>query len=196
MAETTSDGHPTLLHGKYELGRLLGHGTFAKVYHARNLQSGKSVAMKVVGKEKVIKVGMMEQIKREISVMKMAFLVKMNVAMKIDKVLRVLLYWLKRMYRWRSVKNIRFSSGKENHSGGKELRFTVIPIYRVRICIISVNPNSPYRSGNLYHIMCSEFKKKFAPEKSNDGVHRCTFHRRSVAYSTSHTARACLWHVR
>ncbi|KAJ6746190.1 NON-SPECIFIC SERINE/THREONINE PROTEIN KINASE [Salix koriyanagi] len=60
-----------LLHGKYELGRLLGHGTFAKVYHARNLQSGKSVAMKVVGKEKVIKVGMMEQIKREISVMKM-----------------------------------------------------------------------------------------------------------------------------
>ncbi|VFR02598.1 unnamed protein product [Cuscuta campestris] len=59
------------LNGKYELGRLLGHGTFAKVYHARNLETGKSVAMKVVGKEKVIKVGMMEQIKREISVMKM-----------------------------------------------------------------------------------------------------------------------------
>lgn len=59
------------LYGKYELGRLLGHGTFAKVYHARNVQNGKSVAMKVVGKEKVIKVGMMEQIKREISVMKM-----------------------------------------------------------------------------------------------------------------------------
>ncbi|XP_030954844.1 CBL-interacting serine/threonine-protein kinase 6-like [Quercus lobata] len=66
------DGYSTLLvHGKYELGRLLGHGTFAKVYHARNLQSGKSVAMKVVSKEKVIQVGMMEQIKREISVMKM-----------------------------------------------------------------------------------------------------------------------------
>ncbi|KAK7304800.1 hypothetical protein VNO77_42689 [Canavalia gladiata] len=61
----------TLLLGKYELGRLLGHGTFAKVYHARNLKSGKSVAMKVVGKEKVIKVGMMEQIKREISAMNM-----------------------------------------------------------------------------------------------------------------------------
>lgn len=59
------------LYGKYELGRLLGHGTFAKVYHARNLQNSKSVAMKVVGKEKVIKVGMMDQIKREISVMKM-----------------------------------------------------------------------------------------------------------------------------
>lgn len=60
-----------VLRGKYELGRLLGHGTFAKVYLSRNLQTGKSVAMKVVGKEKVIKVGMMEQIKREISVMKM-----------------------------------------------------------------------------------------------------------------------------
>ncbi|XP_028794005.1 CBL-interacting serine/threonine-protein kinase 6 [Neltuma alba] len=71
MAEQGKDCHSALLHGKYELGRLLGHGTFAKVYHARNLQTGKSVAMKVVSKEKVIKVGMMEQIKREISVMKM-----------------------------------------------------------------------------------------------------------------------------
>ena len=71
MVEKTKSDHPALLHGKYELGRMLGHGTFAKVYHARNLQTGKSVAMKVVGKEKVIKVGMMEQIKREISVMKM-----------------------------------------------------------------------------------------------------------------------------
>ena len=53
----------TLLHGKYELGRVLGHGSFAKVYHARNLKTGQHVAMKVVGKEKVIKVGMMEQVK-------------------------------------------------------------------------------------------------------------------------------------
>ncbi|KAG2249723.1 hypothetical protein Bca52824_089351 [Brassica carinata] len=59
-----------LLHGRYELGRLLGHGTFAKVYHARNVATGKSVAMKVVGK-KVVRVGMVEQIKREISVMRM-----------------------------------------------------------------------------------------------------------------------------
>ncbi|XP_010525811.1 PREDICTED: CBL-interacting serine/threonine-protein kinase 6 [Tarenaya hassleriana] len=75
MAETGSDGgggaNPGLLHGRYELGRLLGHGTFAKVYHAKNVQTGKNVAMKVVGKEKVMKVGMAEQIKREISVMKM-----------------------------------------------------------------------------------------------------------------------------
>ncbi|KAF6171290.1 hypothetical protein GIB67_036958 [Kingdonia uniflora] len=74
MAESLSNGEcggSNVLNGKYELGRLLGHGTFAKVYHARNLKSGKSVAMKVVGKEKVLRGGMMEQIKREISVMKM-----------------------------------------------------------------------------------------------------------------------------
>ncbi|GLU01363.1 hypothetical protein SLE2022_186740 [Rubroshorea leprosula] len=72
MAEKKSKADQSaLLHGRYELGRMLGHGTFAKVYVARNLQTGKSMAMKIVGKEKVIKVGMMEQIKREISVMKM-----------------------------------------------------------------------------------------------------------------------------
>ncbi|OWM65813.1 CBL-interacting serine/threonine-protein kinase 6-like [Punica granatum] len=69
--ESNANCSSSVLHGKYELGRLLGHGTFAKVYLARNLQSGRGVAMKVVGKDKVIKVGMMEQIKREISVMKM-----------------------------------------------------------------------------------------------------------------------------
>ncbi|KAB2049838.1 hypothetical protein E1A91_A13G215300v1 [Gossypium mustelinum] len=71
MAEKGKTDHPALLHGKYELGRMLGHGTFAKVYHARHVTTGKSVAMKVVGKEKVIRVGMMEQIQREISVMNM-----------------------------------------------------------------------------------------------------------------------------
>ncbi|RVW94143.1 CBL-interacting serine/threonine-protein kinase 6 [Vitis vinifera] len=72
MAKISQDkfDYSSLLHGKYELGRLLGHGTFAKVYHARNLRNGESVAMKVVAKDKVIKVGMMEQMKREISVMK------------------------------------------------------------------------------------------------------------------------------
>jgi len=65
------DGINGVLHGKYELGRQLGHGTFAKVYHARNVKTGTHVAMKVVTKEKVIKAGMMEQLKREISVMKM-----------------------------------------------------------------------------------------------------------------------------
>ncbi|KAI3810496.1 hypothetical protein L1987_20112 [Smallanthus sonchifolius] len=64
-------GNNGVLHEKYELGRQLRHGTFAKVYNARNLHTGWNVAMKVVAKENVINVGMMEQLKREISVKKM-----------------------------------------------------------------------------------------------------------------------------
>lgn len=60
----------TVLMQRYELGRMLGQGTFAKVYHGRNLRSGQSVAIKVIDKEKVLKVGMIDQIKREISVMR------------------------------------------------------------------------------------------------------------------------------
>ena len=56
---------------RYELGRLLGQGTFAKVYHARNIITGMSVAIKIIDKEKILKVGMIDQIKREISVMRL-----------------------------------------------------------------------------------------------------------------------------
>ncbi|GAB4860215.1 CBL-interacting protein kinase 2, variant 2 [Ancistrocladus abbreviatus] len=56
---------------RYELGRLLGQGTFAKVYFARSLKTGQSVAIKMIDKEKVMRVGLMEQIKREISVMRL-----------------------------------------------------------------------------------------------------------------------------
>ncbi|KAG6693281.1 hypothetical protein I3842_10G161700 [Carya illinoinensis] len=59
----------SILMQRYELGRQLGQGTFAKVYHARNLKTGMSVAIKVIDKEKIFKVGMIDQIKREISVM-------------------------------------------------------------------------------------------------------------------------------
>ncbi|KNA07470.1 hypothetical protein SOVF_171570 [Spinacia oleracea] len=61
----------TILMQRYELGKLLGQGTFAKVYYAKNIKTGASVAIKVVDKEKVLKVGMIEQIKREISVMRL-----------------------------------------------------------------------------------------------------------------------------
>ncbi|ESW20028.1 hypothetical protein PHAVU_006G174900 [Phaseolus vulgaris] len=56
---------------KYEIGRFLGQGNFAKVYHAKNLKTGQSVAVKVINKEMMMKVGMEEQIKREISVMRL-----------------------------------------------------------------------------------------------------------------------------
>ncbi|XP_006658129.1 CBL-interacting protein kinase 2 [Oryza brachyantha] len=61
----------TTLMKKYEMGKLLGQGTFAKVYHARNTETLESVAIKVIDKEKVLKGGLMDQIKREISVMKL-----------------------------------------------------------------------------------------------------------------------------
>ncbi|GMI70189.1 SNF1-RELATED PROTEIN KINASE 3.8, CBL-INTERACTING PROTEIN KINASE 10, SOS3-interacting protein 1 [Hibiscus trionum] len=54
---------------KYEMGRLLGQGNFAKVYYARNIVTGQSVAIKVIDKEKVLKIGMIDQTKREISTM-------------------------------------------------------------------------------------------------------------------------------
>ncbi|CAN4102141.1 unnamed protein product [Withania somnifera] len=61
----------SILMERYELGRLLGQGTFAKVYYARNISTGLGVAIKVIDKEKVLRVGLMAQIKREISVMKL-----------------------------------------------------------------------------------------------------------------------------
>ncbi|GJM88282.1 hypothetical protein PR202_ga04327 [Eleusine coracana subsp. coracana] len=67
--ETEKNGN--ILLQRYEVGRLLGQGTFAKVYHARNIVTSQSVAIKVIDKDKIFKVGLMEQIKREISVMKL-----------------------------------------------------------------------------------------------------------------------------
>ncbi|KAL6538682.1 CBL-interacting serine/threonine-protein kinase 20 [Orobanche gracilis] len=58
-----------ILMKKYEMGKLLGQGTFAKVHHARNIKTGQSVAIKIIDKEKIMRVGLIDQIKREISVM-------------------------------------------------------------------------------------------------------------------------------
>ncbi|CAH9103149.1 unnamed protein product [Cuscuta europaea] len=55
----------------YELGKMIGQGNFAKVHHARNLKNGSSVAIKIIDKERVFKVGMNDQIQREISVMRL-----------------------------------------------------------------------------------------------------------------------------
>ncbi|KAL5974739.1 CBL-interacting protein kinase 2 [Asimina triloba] len=61
----------SILMQRYELGRLLGQGTFAKVYYARSLKTGQSVAIKVFDKERVLKVGLIDNIKREVSVMRL-----------------------------------------------------------------------------------------------------------------------------
>ncbi|KAJ6673279.1 NON-SPECIFIC SERINE/THREONINE PROTEIN KINASE [Salix viminalis] len=57
--------------GKYELGRTLGEGTFAKVKFARNVETKENVAIKILDKENVLKHKMIGQIKREISTMKL-----------------------------------------------------------------------------------------------------------------------------
>ncbi|EYU33397.1 hypothetical protein ABFS82_13G081000 [Erythranthe guttata] len=57
--------------GRYELGRTLGEGTFAKVKFAKNLETGENVAIKILDKDKVLKHKMIGQIKREISTMKL-----------------------------------------------------------------------------------------------------------------------------
>ncbi|RWR88905.1 CBL-interacting serine/threonine-protein kinase 9 [Cinnamomum micranthum f. kanehirae] len=57
--------------GKYEIGKTLGEGTFAKVKFARNVETGENVAIKVLDKDQVLRHKMVEQIKREISTMKL-----------------------------------------------------------------------------------------------------------------------------
>ncbi|KAK2971917.1 hypothetical protein RJ640_011698 [Escallonia rubra] len=57
--------------GKYEVGRTIGEGTFAKVKFARNSETSEAVALKILDKEKVLKHKMAELIKREIATMKL-----------------------------------------------------------------------------------------------------------------------------
>ncbi|KAL6179281.1 hypothetical protein ACLB2K_050797 [Fragaria x ananassa] len=57
--------------GKYEIGRTIGEGTFAKVKFAQNTETGESVAMKIIDRSSIIKHKMVDQIKREISIMKL-----------------------------------------------------------------------------------------------------------------------------
>ncbi|KAG0483582.1 hypothetical protein HPP92_011666 [Vanilla planifolia] len=59
-----------LLLGTYELGRLLGYGSSAKVYLARNVRTGQSVAIKTFSKLRFAKAGLSDHIKREISILR------------------------------------------------------------------------------------------------------------------------------
>lgn len=46
--------------GKYELGKTLGEGSFAKVKFATNVQTGETVAIKILDKDKVLRHKMVE----------------------------------------------------------------------------------------------------------------------------------------
>lgn len=48
--------------GKYEIGRTIGEGTFAKVKFAQNTETGESVAMKIIDRSSIIKHKMVDQV--------------------------------------------------------------------------------------------------------------------------------------
>ncbi|PWZ05903.1 CBL-interacting protein kinase 9 [Zea mays] len=57
--------------GPYEVGKTIGEGSFAKVKHARDSRTGAVRAIKVLDRNHVLRHRMVEQIKREISTMKL-----------------------------------------------------------------------------------------------------------------------------
>ncbi|KAK4269488.1 hypothetical protein QN277_022641 [Acacia crassicarpa] len=73
MEEEKRQSSRSIIFNKYEMGKLLGQGNFAKVYHGRNLETNESVAIKVIKKEKLEKgkLKLMNQIKREVSIMRL-----------------------------------------------------------------------------------------------------------------------------
>ncbi|XP_027116398.1 CBL-interacting serine/threonine-protein kinase 7 [Coffea arabica] len=73
LARTTSgsgSGSGTIILNKYQLGRLLGRGSFAKVYHGRCLDDNSTVAVKAIDKTKGFQGPLEQFIIREVSVMR------------------------------------------------------------------------------------------------------------------------------
>ncbi|XP_045788262.1 CBL-interacting serine/threonine-protein kinase 9-like [Trifolium pratense] len=56
--------------GKYEMGKTIGEGSFAKVKLAKNVENGNFVAIKILDRNHVLRHHMKEQLSREISTMK------------------------------------------------------------------------------------------------------------------------------
>lgn len=54
--------------GRYELGRTLGEGSFAKVKFAKNLETDENVAIKILDKEKLLRHKMIGQVLLNLSV--------------------------------------------------------------------------------------------------------------------------------
>ncbi|XP_071704326.1 CBL-interacting serine/threonine-protein kinase 7 [Rutidosis leptorrhynchoides] len=66
---TTSDGG-TIILNKYQLTKLLGRGSFAKVYHGRSLIDDSSVAVKVIEKPSIADPSMEPRLVREVAAMR------------------------------------------------------------------------------------------------------------------------------
>jgi serine/threonine protein kinase len=52
----------TRMVGKYEVGRTIGEGNFAKVKFAQNRETGESVAMKILANSTILKHKMVDQV--------------------------------------------------------------------------------------------------------------------------------------
>ncbi|KAL3506020.1 hypothetical protein ACH5RR_031402 [Cinchona calisaya] len=73
LARTTGaggSGSGTIILNKYQLTRLLGRGSFAKVYHGRCLEDNSSVAVKVIDKRAKFQAPLEQLIVREVSAMR------------------------------------------------------------------------------------------------------------------------------
>ncbi|GFP99240.1 cbl-interacting serine/threonine-protein kinase 14 [Phtheirospermum japonicum] len=65
-----ADEASRVLFKKYEVGKLLGCGAFAKVYHGRDIRTGQSVAVKAISKQRILKGNLAAHVKREVSIMR------------------------------------------------------------------------------------------------------------------------------
>ncbi|KAK8914083.1 CBL-interacting protein kinase 21 [Platanthera zijinensis] len=70
--------HPTrggrklgMKQGKYELGRTLGEGNFAKVKLAKRVDTGEAFAVKILDRKRILDLKIHDQIKREIATLKL-----------------------------------------------------------------------------------------------------------------------------
>lgn len=70
MAKPKGSQPADVLLGKYEIRRLLGRGTFAKVYEARSLSDNSTVAIKILDKPDLISNNIATRILDEVSVMR------------------------------------------------------------------------------------------------------------------------------
>ncbi|KAK4783055.1 hypothetical protein SAY86_007429 [Trapa natans] len=71
-ATATAAASPTILLGRYRLGRMLGRGSFAKVYQAYSVADGSAVAIKIIDKKsKSLNAVTEAQVLREVSAMRL-----------------------------------------------------------------------------------------------------------------------------
>ena len=62
MGKNGDEGVERRMIGKYEMGRVLGEGSFAKVRFARNIESGQSFAIKILDKDKIVKQHLVDRV--------------------------------------------------------------------------------------------------------------------------------------